>query len=118
MVRRKAKEKSTLNPREQVDLFLKRKEELWTSRAVRQGLNFSVTFEWNAHNNELTINTKEPDIEDFRSWVYPKGHLTIGSTEAREASFLTLGQCRSRARSTEALDGYIPNTSEIMFHKL
>ena len=56
-------------PREQIDLFMKRGTELWNSRVRYEGLNVSINMKWSADEEMLKVNTKEPDLEDFRSFL-------------------------------------------------
>ena len=67
--RKKSNPSSTLTPREQLDLFMDRGEELWNSRVRRAGLKISLNMKWSADDELLRIKSEEPDVEDFRSFL-------------------------------------------------
>jgi hypothetical protein len=67
---RKNKAKATVeNPSDQIELFLRRGKELWETRAIKQGFSISYNFRWTADDNNLAIKSKEPDIDDLRSFL-------------------------------------------------
>lgn len=66
--RKKPDPSNTLTPREQIELFIARGEEMWNSRVRREGLKISFNVKW-AIDEDVTHRIEEPDAEDFRSFL-------------------------------------------------
>jgi hypothetical protein len=66
--RKKPDPSNTLTSHEQIDLFMARGEEMWTSRVRREGLKVSFNVKWSI-GEEVNHQIEEPDAEDFRSFL-------------------------------------------------
>ncbi len=67
--RKKADPSNTLTPREQIDLFMARGEEMWNSRVRREGLKVAFGLKGNLNKEFVGHYIEEPDAEDFRSFL-------------------------------------------------
>ncbi len=99
--RKKSNPSNLLTPREQLDLFMERGEELWNSPARRAGLKISLNMKWNADHELLRINSEEPDVEDFRSFllifrkfISPNSHIYLPKIYKICHQYLTDDRCK------------------------